>query len=326
MTPTAEPARYYRKVIQIKAEDSPNVKYGLIQRAKGITPTGDVLIPGVLPWRDYVKRRSTWDKVLQCIGLDAEFWEGADTLLYPPDWLNRAEAIARLLEGRPRKARAIGIDPAEGGDKTAMAAVDEWGLIELVSKKTPDTSIITGEALAFMRKHGVDATNVGFDRGGGGKEHADRLRAQGYHVRTVAFGESIVMEPKRGLRTFVERKDSYEERYAYKNRRAEMYGSLRSLLDPGRELDPTLEKNDPRGFGLPARYNELRRQLAPIPLLYDGEGRMVMPPKNKKDANDERVTLSDIIGCSPDEADALVLAIHCMLYKAPKQKAGAASR
>jgi hypothetical protein len=36
-----------------------------------------------------------------------------------------------------------------------MCAGDELGIIELVSKKTPDTSVIVGEALAFMRKHNI---------------------------------------------------------------------------------------------------------------------------------------------------------------------------
>lgn len=307
--------RFYRKVIRIRAEDSPNVRLGLLQQQQGQTPTGEMVLPGVLPWHDYQKRRITWDKIRQCIGLDAEFYEGSEVLLFPPDWLNRAERIADQLRGRLRKARGIGIDPAEGGDRTAMAAVDEWGLIELVSRKTPDTSVITGEALAFMRRHDVPPDRVVFDRGGGGKEHADRLRAQGYPVRTVAFGETASLDPKYGKRQMKERWEVKEDRTAYKNRRAEMYGALREMLDPAHE----------RGFGLPAEYAELRRQLSPIPLTYDPEGKLeILPKQRRPDATEKtRPTLTDLLGCSPDEADALVLAIYAMQHKGLRTMAGA---
>lgn len=317
--PRASGVGFRRKVLKIRAEDSPNVQHAMDQQRAGVVPTGEIVIPGLLPWEDYCKRRgigqpAIWDKVKQCVGLDAEFYEGAEVLMFPPDWLNRAEQIAEALKGKPRKAKAIGIDPAEGGDKTAMVAVDEFGLIELVSKQTPDTSVITGEALAFMRKHAVPPDRVVFDRGGGGKEHADRLRAQGYPVRTVAFGESLSLDPKRGMTRVEERLDNKEDRYAYKNRRAEMYGELRQLLDPAREG---------HGFGLPAEYSELRRQFSPIPLTYDPEGRLELPPKNKRGPDDTKVTLMDLIGCSPDEADALVLALHGMLHKVKRPVAGA---
>ena len=316
-------ARHYRKVIRIRAEDSPNVRLAMAERAAGIEPSGEVLVPGVLTWDEYCKRRATWDKIRQTIGLDAIFYEGAEVLMFPPDWLDRAEQRAREIGNRPRRAQGIGIDPAEGGDKTAMAAVDDLGLIELVSKKTPDTSVITGEAVAFMRRHGVDPSKVCFDTGGGGKQHADRLRAMGFAVRTVAFGESIVLDPKRGLRQISERREQKEEKYVHLNRRAQMYWDLRTLLDPAAT---------PRGFAIMEGIRgllvdgetELRHQLAPIPLTYDKEGRHYLLPKdNPKDDQDDR-TLKKLIGHSPDEADALVLAVFAMTQKSLRQTAGAA--
>jgi hypothetical protein len=311
--------RYYRKIIRVTGHDSPNVRRAKEQQARGLVPDGKVIVPGVLTWDDYCKRLATWDAVRICVGIDACFYVGAEILLFPPAWLNRAEEVARNLAGSVRRARAIGIDPAEGGDKTAMAAVDELGLIELVSKKTPDTTVVTSEALAFMRKYSVDADKVVFDRGGGGKEHADRLRSQGYKVRTVAFGESLMAELKRQRAVYSpleERQDQREDRYAYVNRRAEMYGEL-SLL-----LDPALNE---RGFALPAGYTDLRQQLSVIRKEYDGEGRMMLPPKTRKPGQQEteRKTLTELIGRSPDEADALVLAVHGMLHKAKPVTAGA---
>lgn len=309
----ATPKRYFRKVIRVRAEDSPNVRYALAQRRAGQRVTGEMLVPGVLPWQDYVKRRATWDKIKQCIGLDGMFYEGSEVLLYPADWLSNAWRKHDELRHAQRRAVAIGIDPAEGGDKTAMCAIDEYGIVELVSKKTPDTSVIVGEALAFMRKHGVAPRCVCFDRGGGGKIHADNLRTMGHPVRTVAFGEAIAPDPKRGMRQLREQMENREEHYTFKNRRAQMYGDLRIYLDP----------THPVGFSIPAEELELNHQLGLIPLQYDAEGRLVLPPKNKRSLNSQEKSLVEIIGHSPDEADALVLALHARVHTARRVVVGA---
>jgi hypothetical protein len=108
--------------------------------------------------------------------------------------------------------------------------------------------------------------------------------------------------------------DQREERYAYTNRRAEMYGLLRSLVDPVEQ-----------GWGIPTEYYDcLVSQLSVLPLLYDEEGRMYMLPKNRKrDSESKRQTLTELIGHSPDESDALVLAVYGMLRKAKRAVAGA---
>lgn len=306
--------RFYRRVIRIRGDDSPNVRLAQLEISQGKEPSHRMLVPGVLPYRDYTKRRETWDKIRQCIGLDAQWYEGAEVLLFPPLWLNRAERIHESLRGQSRRAEAIGIDPAEGGDRTAMCAIDSKGVIELISKITPDTSVITSEALAFMRKHNVPPERVAIDRGGGGKQHADRLRAQGFNIRTVAFGETLVPDPRRGLIRIEEKKEAREEHYAYLNRRAEMYGELRLLLDPSlRE----------QGFAIPAEYVILRSELAPIPLMYDAEGRLRLLPKNKRSPDSTEKTLVELIGHSPDEADALVLAVHALSHEAKRPVAGA---
>ena len=306
MSATDTPKRHYRKIIKISAEDSPNVQLGLAQKNAGLPITNESLVPGVLSYREYCKRRDTWDKVKQCICLDGNFFEGADVLLYPPQWLNRAERLAKELLGVPRQAKGIGIDPAEGGDKTTMAAVDELGVIEIVGKPTPDTSVITGEAIAFMRKHNVSPSRVVFDLGGGGKEHADRLRSEGYAVATVGFGMAVHPQPQTGMRSRYQKIVGVEDRYTYVNRRSQMYGTLRNLLDPGRPG---------KGFAISEEFTEFRRQISPIPLIYDREGRLKMLPKNRQSASGNEQTLMDLIGCSPDEADAVVLAIHAMLYE-----------
>ncbi len=309
---------FWRKIIRIRAEDSPNIRKARMQEAAGLVPDGVAVLTGVKGWDEYQKNLKLWDKVQQCVSLEAEFYEGAENLLFPPEWLNRAHYLHAGMGGRKRQAKGIGIDPGEGGANTSMAAVDEFGIIEIVSRKTPNTDEITGDAIAFGRRHGVDPSDWVFDRGGGGKQHADRLRSQGFKVRTVAFGESIQLDPRRGVNQLPERLDQREDRYAYLNRRAEMYGELSLQLDPG---------YNSRGFAIPPgsageAYAQLRQQLAVIPKLYDREGRLRMLPKNKRDPDDTEKTLIELIGHSPDEADAVVLSLHAMLHKPVRAKAG----
>jgi len=311
------PPTYHRRVIRIRATDSPNVKLALAQIEAGLEPTHETVVPGVLSWREYQNRRANWDKVKQCVSLDAEFYEGSELLLFPPDWLNLAEERARALP-RVRKAKGGGCDPAEGGDSTSMSAVDEFGLIEQVSKKTPDTSMIGQEAIAFMRKHDIPPDKFVFDRGGGGKQHADMLRRMGFNVRSVGFGEGLAPDPRYGKAPVRIRREDKEGRYEYLNRRAQMYGELSEALDPG--LPGTR-------FAIPAEYTELRRQLAPMPKLYDKEGRLYMLPKNKRNPDptnpSTEKTLVELIGCSPDEADSLVLACHGMWHRSTNLVVGA---
>lgn len=309
------PGRFYRKVIRIRAEDSPNVRYALAEIRAGRKPSGRMLLPGVKDYDEYVKNRATWDKIQQCVSLDGEFYEGAELLLFPPEWLNLAERRHVLLRGQPRKARAIGCDPGEGGASSCWSVVDEYGLIKLVSMKTPDTNVIPNTSIALMNEFDVPPERFGFDRGGGGKQHADRLRDMGYSVRTVAFGETMVLDPTRRLRMVEEKKENREKRYAYVNRRAQMYGELSLAMDPDLEGAPR--------FALPPEYAELRRQLAPLPKLYDPEGRMKMLPKNPRSPDSDEMTLNKLLGCSPDEADSLVVAYHVMTHEDTVIVAGA---
>lgn len=305
-----------RRCIRIRAEDSPNVKLALHQQRVGERPTGERIMPGVLSWSDYRKRRATWDKPRQCVGLDGDFWEGESELMFPPEWLNRAEAVAERAKGfRKRILKGIGIDSGEGSADTSMAAVDEHGLVELVSRKTPDTTVITAEAIAFGRRHGVPPENWVFDRGGGGKQHADRLRLKGYNVRTVAFGGAVMPELKRGMRSLVERREQQEQKYTYKSMRAQLYGEFMRLLDP----------SEGQGFGIPAEYNELRRQLSLIPKLYDENGRLTLLPKHRP-KGEEGDSLAGLMGRSPDDADAVVLAVHAMLHRGMRAVAGTGTR
>lgn len=314
-----------RKVIRITAEDTPNVRRALLQQARGEEPDGMVVVPNVLTWQEYLHRRATWDPQRQCEGLDARWYKGPEIMLFPTEWIVHSRDLGmRLREASrtTRRAKAMGIDPGEGTANTAWAVIDELGLLEMVSMKTPDTTQITAETIALMRKWNLDPKRVAFDRGSG-KQHADRLRLQGYPVRTIAFGTPPDLEVKRGQHMLVERKEVIEDRYSYKSKRAQMYHEL--SLDDNFAIPPEYgDKKWAEG------HKSLFDQLALFPKLKDEEGRYWLPAKDKRpdatlgaDKESKIKTLIDIIGHSPDEADSLVLAKHVILHQPVLARVGA---
>lgn len=312
-------SNYWRKVIRIRAVDSPAVKRGISLEAKGLPPDNSVIIPGVIDYNLYKKRVATYDPIRTAWSIDGLFYEGSEVLLYPPQWLDYAEEVHRsLCEKRiPRIAKSIGVDVAEGGDDTVWTIIDRLGVIKQVAMKTPDTSVIPGQTIAFIKEYNLDPEFVQFDAGGGGRQWADYLRKIGYNVRSVPFGATAVplMERQGIYKSIATRTDQMETRYTYLNRRCEMYGMLRfNLLDP---------INKP-SFGIPAEMTELRRQLSPVPLQYDPVGRLYLPPKNKKPGSDSKeMTMVDILGCSPDHSDSLVLAVYGLFVKPIRRAMGA---
>lgn len=343
---------YFRKVIEMPATRSPNVRLALkqlglapeqlpdhetakerVRQAIGERgmPSGDVLVPGVMGWETFLSRLMTFDLVESTVGLFARFWEGAEQRMYPREWLAHSGSKRLKVEGR--RAKGVGVDSAEGGDNTTLAAVDELGLLDLKSYSTPNTAVIPGLIREFASRWlapPIQWGRVMLDRGGGGKQHADALRAMGYRdVRTTSFGESITLEPKLGLTLLNERREVREDRI-YKNRRAEMAYELRLLLDPS---------NATQGWDIPERFllghrgprgedRSLQKQMELIPLRYDGEGKIWLIPKTKgehaeREEDWDGPTIVKLVGFSPDEWDAVMLAVRAMLHRPTVGRAGA---
>jgi hypothetical protein len=217
--------------------------------------------------------------------LFGRFYEGSHARLFPDDWLDRAMDARRWaqLAEQPREAVALGIDVAAGGrDKTCWTIVDRFGVIEQIVMDLSNTMEIVGRTIELMRRHGIAAGRVVIDAGGGGKQIGDRLREQGYAVQIVGFGEAA------------------RDKQAFKNRRAELYGRLRVLIKPDGENEP---------FALPRDAHELRAELAVLPLLYDSEGRLMLPPKDRTSVESAQVSIRQLLGRSPDRADSLVLGV-----------------
>jgi len=284
--------RYFRNVIHVGADDSPNVQIGREFAKRGIKKRPPIIIPGVVSYQEYLQRDQEWDEVKKQTRLHGQFYEGEQMLLYPMAWLDQSQAEYRRLakvadadpdQPKPRTGKAIGVDVAMGGrDNTVWVVADEKGVLELVCLDTPNTMEIPGRTIELMRKWSVPSNCVAMDAGGGGHQIADRMAELGHKITAVSFGESA------------------SDRKAYRNRRAEMYGVLRALLNPDMHNPP---------FAIPDDDHLLRQELAVMPLMYDSEGCMILPPKDRATASRHGVAcLRDILGRSPDRADAVVLA------------------
>lgn len=293
---------YWRRVIRIRAQDSPNVRMGLAQIAAGLQPTDEMLVPGVKRYSEYIKNLAEWDEEQICVSLGGDFYEAPAVLMFPAQMRDAAKRYADEIRGMRRVAKAVGCDPGEGGANTAMVAVDEHGVVDRQSRKTPNTAHIGPELIEFARHHGVPDEMWVLDRGGGGTQIADQLRDQGYEgVRTVPFGGAVSEDPVWGRQDIPTRIEERERRYSFVDKRSQLYGELMELLEGGK-------------FAIGAEFDDIHEQLAPIPKRRDGEGRLRLPPKRGKPGSHEP-SLIDLIGHSPDEADALVLAVHGMLHE-----------
>lgn len=306
---------HYRKVFQFRAVDSPNVKLGIAQKEAGIEPTDEMIVPGVMEYSVYQKHLKMLNEMRRSVTLEAEFYEGKGLKMFPKEWMDRAEKVHEYVEllkdakKLVRKAMGMGVDSAEGGDNTAYAVVDKYGLIHLEYAKTPNTDEIYRRTLELMRRFGLSGDQVVFDTGGGGKQHADRLRAEGYPVRAVGFSDSIAVPPQHGTVQVEQRQEKVEEKSAFKDMRSKLFGTLHNMLDPGAA---GIDSADLKTFAIPRDCWELRQELEPIPLTYK-DGKMYLIPKHKPNKDYKGDTLVGLIGHSPDLADATVLAIYAMM-------------
>ncbi len=293
--PEEETPGLLRRVIHIDGLDSPNVQAGLRLRARGSRGSPPILIPGLLSHGEWLKRGQEWDEVQRTTRLRGRFYRGQQAMMFPPDWIDAAKAREKELKasGKKRRARGMGIDVAMGGrDLTVWTIVDEFGIIAQYVLDTPDTTEIPKRTIALMNEYKLPPSCVAMDLGGGGKQLVDRLKEMGHEIRGIHFGESAGSD----IEDETERNTA---RKSFTNKRAEMYGHLRSRLNSQIAETP---------FSLPCDDQLLIEELEVLPLQYDTEGRLKLLPKEKKPDDKTAVCLRDLLRRSPDRADALVLA------------------
>ena len=136
-----------------------------------------------------------------------------------------------------------GIDPAAGGDNSAIA-IKSANMIEIVfNQKLQNTMDLVSQAVEINRKHKVDFWVI--DKTGIGQGVYDRMQEMGYSVRGVSFGEK-------------------SEDPQYQNLKAEWHFRLRKWLVSGGKL-----KHD---YG----WNELE-----VVKYKNKDGKIIIQPKEE---------------------------------------------
>ena len=302
-----EPGRLLRRVRHLSPEESPNVAHSRAMDQRGEARPYPDLVPGLLTRQEFDEWNTLWDERRKRTRLFGLLPDEADQRLFPPEWLDLAQRLGeRLCDKKdwPGRPYSLGIDVSSGGgDLTAWVVLGRWGVRHVFAKPTPNTAEITGRTIRLMRKFDISDRAVAFDAGGGGKQIADVLRDKGYeNVIDVQFGAKANDPAK------------------YRNRRAELYGELRAALEPNDGLRAMLKTccgewpRSVRFVALPPTDSLLLEDLAVLPLLYDGEGRLRLPPKDQSRAKlsgQTETTVRELLhGRSPDRGDALVLAYY----------------
>lgn len=299
-----------RKVIHISAEDTPNVIVGHKWTEAGMEGQPPVVIEGLLAWHEYLTRKHEYDEPVAYPRLYGRFYTGAQAMLFPEEWLDRSINRAKrfLDEGIKREACAMGIDTGAGRDETVWTIIDKLGIIKQIGTKTPDTSKIIDGTIELMTEYGISPWQICIDYGGGGKQIADMMQRLGYRIHRIHFGASASKTSSTKSKNL--REDNRVNQQAYKNKRAEMYGRLRTWLRPDREEGQfALLPRHAHGCGM------LEEELRVVPMTFDAEGKMYVVPKDKSPTagiNSDTITLKKLLGRSPDRADSLVLALEAL--------------
>ena len=185
---------------------------------------------------------------------------------------------ARREKVEPYGPLIVGVDPAGmGADRTSIAWRRGRAITKIESRRGFDTMEIVGWIQSIIRTDKPDRLNV--DVGGLGVGIYDRLIELGHStnlVRAVNFGGKPVEPPQLDERG--------QPAGGPANRRSEMWGNLKKVLEDGR-------------FSLPDR-DSLQADLVSVGFKFTSDGKLLL--ESKQDMRKRGVP-------SPDEGDAVAL-------------------
>ena len=193
----------------------------------------------------------------------------------------------------PLQYQALGVDVAGRitGDDACLAFGEVRGCAEILTCKVSNLQLFKGLIYAEARIRGMDPldgiTPVAVDTLGMGQMLGDSMEVDGVYVIRVENGK----KPERDAET-------------YENRRAEVYGDTASLVDP------TFNE---KSWAVPDD-DMLWEELFAHERIYVGVGRRFRlnpkrrpPSKKMLPITDDRESVEEKIGRSPDRADGLTL-------------------
>ena len=202
--------------------------------------------------------------------IHAEFMEddGSLTAVRTADWQRCVSSPAKEdVDGHRLTA---GCDFSAGGDESVLVVRQGNVVKGLVRWRDKDTMASVGRFISEFRKWKLKAEDVYADVGGMGIVMCDALRAEGWDVRRVNFGERAIRDDQ------------------FVNRAAEMWIEFGRMVEEGKvNLGPV--GND----------EVLLQQLVTRKVRTNGKGKLTLEGKDELRARGIN---------SPDRADALVLA------------------
>lgn len=149
-------------------------------------------LPTDNPYLDesYYKNLESLPEVQRKAVLDGNwdaFDEGVDAKGYTRLVNDRELQACKVFSGDHSGFITMGVDPAAGGDNSAIV-IKSGNLQEIVfNQKTQDTMDLVGVIMDFYQKYGVDMIVI--DKTGVGQGIFDRIKQLDYPVRGVSFGE-----------------------------------------------------------------------------------------------------------------------------------------
>jgi hypothetical protein len=306
-----ETNRLLRWVRHISPEESPNIIVSRQMDRDGQPGPYPETTPGILSREEFDEWNASWTGARKRMRLFGLLPDEAEQKLFPPAWLDLAQRLGQRVrehEARGGKRRdgpwSLGVDVAQGGgDLTVWVVLGRWGVRHVLAKPTPNTAEISGQTIRLMEQFRIRPSAVAFDSGGGGKQIADFLRDRGHEgILDLQFGSTA------------------DDAVKYRNRRTELYGDLREAMEPAERLTKLDElpcekwPAEARCISFSPDDGLMRDDLAVLPLTYDSEGRLRLPPKDHgrtRESGQRELCVRELLGGrSPDRGDALALAYY----------------
>jgi len=200
----------------------------------------------------------------------AEFMEddGSLTAVKTADW-------QKVVSGPPKEETdghrlTAGCDFSAGGDESVMVVRHGNTVKGLIRWRDKDTMASVGRFIAEFRKWKLKAEDIYADVGGMGVVMCDALRAEGWDVRRVNFGERAIRDDQ------------------FVNRAAEMWIEFGRMVEEGKV-----------NLGPVGTDEVLLQQFVSRKVRTNGKGKLTLEGKDELRARGVN---------SPDRADAMVLA------------------
>lgn len=231
------------------------------------------------------------------------FWKRWNGLWIRATENKHLSALNLLDQFLPVEGFGLDVAASRFGDTSVLAAGGRYGIRAIHECQFSDTQQTLIWALKTAQTYGIDLeqgrTPIAIDWGGGyGNAVGDPLKKRNVHVIEIHGNSTSELDPQK-----------------YANKRAELYG------EAGRRLDPA---GDFRmiPFSLPDN-KRLRAELTAPQKIYaghDGE-KYFITPKGRR-GSDEKYqgkTLKEILGRSPDRADAVVYCLSALRTQSRRQ-------